>query len=60
MQAGITKHSSFTAVSWILGQKIEIWGIIFGYIFTKEPGKPMFSAKLNMISTIILTRFYSS
>ena len=57
MQAGITIHSPFTAVSRILDQKIEIWGSIFCHIFTKEPGKPMFSATLNTMSTFILTRF---
>ena len=59
MQAGICLHSSFRAVSWNLDQKIEILEIIFCHIFTKQPGKPMFSGTLNTMSAIILTELQS-
>ena len=54
MQAGICLHSSFRAVSSNVDQKIEIMEIIFCHIFTKQPGKPMFSGTLNTMSAIIL------
>ena len=59
MQAEICLHSPFRAVSWNVDQKIEILEIIFCHIFTKQPGKPMFSGTLNTMSAMILTKLQS-
>ena len=42
-----------------MDQKIEILEISFRHIFTKQPGKPMFTGTLNTMSAIILTKLQS-